>query len=150
MINRLNAPEKWMLLTGGFFATIMGGGQPCNGVFFAKAVVALSQPDRKTLKDDISFWALMFLMLGLVQLVANCIAATFLGVASEKLVRRVREVSFRYLLRQEMAYFDDEEHNTGALTTFLSTEAIDIAGLSGVTAATIMSGTSLQSFMAGM
>jgi len=38
-----------------------------------------------------------------------------------------------------MAYFDDEEHSTGAITTFLSTEAIDIAGLSGVTAATIMS-----------
>lgn len=82
----------------------------------------------------------MFLMLGLVQFVATSISSTCLGVASEKLVRRVRDVSFRHLLRQEMAYFDDESHSTGSLTTFLSTEAIDIAGLSGVTAATIMSG----------
>jgi ATP-binding cassette subfamily B (MDR/TAP) protein 1 len=81
----------------------------------------------------------MFLMLGLVQLFANSIASTCLGVASEKLVRRVRDISFRTILRQEMAYFDEEVHSTGALTTFLSTEAIEIAGLSGTTAATILS-----------
>lgn len=81
----------------------------------------------------------MFLMLGLVGLVGNCVASTCLGVASEKLIRRVRDISFRHILRQEMAYFDVEEHSTGALTTFLSTEAIAIAGLSGVTAATIIS-----------
>lgn len=139
MINRLNSPEKRLLITGGTFAALMGGGQPANGIFFAKSVIAISQPDTKKMKSDISFWALMFLMLGLVQLFANCIASSCMGVASEKLVRRVRDVSFRHILRQEMAYFDDEAHSTGGLTTFLSIEAIDIAGLSGTTAATILS-----------
>ncbi|KAF8251547.1 P-loop containing nucleoside triphosphate hydrolase protein [Wilcoxina mikolae CBS 423.85] len=139
MICKLNKPEKGVLLLGAFFAVIMGGGQPANGIFFAKAVFALSQPDRATLKHDVSFWALMFLMLGLVQLFANSISSTCLGVASEKLIRRVRDISFRTILRQEMAYFDEEVHSTGALTTFLSTEAIEIAGLSGVTASTILS-----------
>lgn len=81
----------------------------------------------------------MYLMLGLVQLIFNCAASTCLGLASEKLVRRVRDTSFRHLMRQEMAYFDVEEHSTGTLATFLSTEAIDIASLSGATAATILS-----------
>ncbi|KAJ1678255.1 hypothetical protein EV182_004444 [Spiromyces aspiralis] len=48
------------------------------------------------------------------------------GIASEKLTRRLRYLSFKAMLRQEAGYFDDERHGTGALTAQLATEAEDV------------------------
>lgn len=36
---------------------------------------------------------------------------------------RLRSKVFRQYMRQEMAYFDDPKHGTGALTTRLATDA---------------------------
>lgn len=42
------------------------------------------------------------------------------------------------MLRQDIEFFDDDENNSGALTTFLSVETSNLAGLSGPTLGTIM------------
>jgi ATP-binding cassette subfamily B (MDR/TAP) protein 1 len=120
----------------------MGGGSPVQGVFFAKSVGALSQPEDRydVMKKDASFWSLMFLMLGLVQFLVTSLSSTIFGLTAERLIFRVRDISFRTLLRQEMGYFDRDENSTGEITSFLSTEANDIASMSGATLATILSG----------
>ena len=41
-------------------------------------------------------------------------------------------------MRQETAFFDRREHNTGVLTTMLSTEATAMSGLSGVNLGSIL------------
>lgn len=142
MIWEYSKTDSKFMFPGMFISIIMGGGSPVQGVFFAKSITALSQPPDQydKMKSDASFWALMFLMLGLVQFISTAAASVLLGLTSEALVRRVRDISFRTLLRQEMGYFDREENSTGEITSFLSTEAIDIASISGATLATIISG----------
>ncbi|RPA85941.1 multidrug resistance protein MDR [Ascobolus immersus RN42] len=142
MIYGLSRPEKWSLLAGSLLAILMGGGSPVQGVFFAKSVGALSLPPNMydQMKKDASFWSLMFLMLGLVQFLVTSLSSTIFGLSAERLIFRVRDISFRTLLRQEMGYFDREENSTGEITSFLSTEANDIASMSGATLATILSG----------
>ena len=44
------------------------------------------------------------------------------GLCAEKLIHRSRERSFRYILRQDLVYFDHDENSAGALTSLLSTE----------------------------
>ena len=44
------------------------------------------------------------------------------GFCAEKLIHRSRERSFRYILRQDLAYFDLDKNSAGALTSLLSTE----------------------------
>jgi ATP-binding cassette subfamily B (MDR/TAP) protein 1 len=53
------------------------------------------------------------------------------------MVYRVREKSFKTMLRQEIAWFDHEENSTGALTSLLSTDSTHLAGLSGSTLGTV-------------
>ena len=52
--------------------------------------------------------------------------------SGENLTKRLRSKSFRAMLRQEIAFFDQTKHNTGALCTRLATEASAIQGASGV------------------
>jgi ABC-type multidrug transport system fused ATPase/permease subunit len=52
--------------------------------------------------------------------------------SGEALTKRLRSQTFRAILRQDIAYFDQTEHSTGALCTYLSTEASAVQGASGV------------------
>lgn len=50
-------------------------------------------------------------------------------MSGEALTQRLRSKIFRTLLRQEVAYFDHPDNNTGALCTRLATEASDVQGV---------------------
>ncbi|CAF4197402.1 unnamed protein product, partial [Rotaria magnacalcarata] len=52
--------------------------------------------------------------------------------SGEALTKRLRSKAFSSLLRQEIAYFDDQSNNTGALCTRLATEASAVQGATGV------------------
>ncbi len=52
--------------------------------------------------------------------------------SGEAVTKRLRSKAFRAILRQEIAYFEQPEHSTGALCTRLATEASAVHGASGV------------------
>ena len=52
------------------------------------------------------------------------------GKSGEGLTMRLRKDTFYSLLRQDMAYFDDPKHSTGALTTRLATDASQVKNVS--------------------
>lgn len=140
LVGSFNRQETYLMLIGLFWSIIAGGGNPTQSVFFAKAIVALSLPPAKfrQLRHDVNFWSLMYLMLGIVQFVAFACQGIAFAYCSERLVRRVRSRAFRTMLRQDISYFDREENSAGALTSFLSTEATYLAGMSGSTLGTIL------------
>ena len=51
------------------------------------------------------------------------------GVAGEKLTTRIRKMTFKTLLRQEVAYFDDSRHAVGVLCARLSSDASSVQGV---------------------
>ncbi|CAF3952799.1 unnamed protein product, partial [Rotaria sp. Silwood1] len=57
--------------------------------------------------------------------------------SGEALTKRLRSKTFRAILRQEIAYFDQEKHSTGALCARLATEASAVQNASGVRFETI-------------
>lgn len=75
----------------------------------------------------------------MVQLLSYVVSGVAFAHCSERLVHRTRDMSFRIMLRQDISFFDREEHSAGALTSFLSTETTHLAGMSGVTLGTILS-----------
>ncbi|KAF2452301.1 ATP-binding cassette transporter ABC4 [Lineolata rhizophorae] len=140
VVGRFNKPEWYIMLHGFFWAVIAGGGNPTQAVFFAKSIVALSRPPSEydELRSDANFWSLMYLMLAMTQLLSQSLQGLSFAYCSEKLVHRARDLSFRNMLRQDIGFFDKEENSAGALTSFLSTEATHLAGLSGPTLGTIL------------
>lgn len=133
----LNKPEWHILLVGVFCSIFCGAGNPVQAILFAKCIAALSLPATRfgELRSEIYRWTILFLVLALVELCFHVSEGISFAWCSEKLVRRAREQSFRIILGQETAYF--EERSAGSLTSFLSTETTYLAGMSGVTLGTI-------------
>ena len=140
LVGAFNRSEVWLMLLGLFWSIIAGGGNPTQAVFFAKSIVALSLPPSMygKLRHDANFWALMYLMLAITQILAWSGQGIAFAICSERLVYRARSQAFRAMLRQEIAFFDKEENSAGALTSFLSTETTHLAGMSGSTLGTIL------------
>ena len=140
LIASFNKEEMPIMLVGLFFSIIAGGGNPTQAVFFAKCISALSLPAPfySTLRSQVDFWSLMYLMLGLVQLFAFASQGVAFAYCSERLIHRVRDQAFRTMLRQEIGFFDEERNTAGALTSFLSTETTHLAGISGATLGTLL------------
>ena len=140
VVGSFNRKEVHLMLIGLFFSIIAGGGNPTQSVFFASSIVALSLPNTEyaKLRSDTDFWALMYLMLALVQILSFSAQGIAFAYCSERLVHRVRDKAFRTMLRQDIAFFDKEQNSAGALTSFLSTETTHLAGMSGVTLGTIL------------
>jgi ATP-binding cassette, subfamily B (MDR/TAP), member 1 len=139
-IASFNRKEWHLMLLGLFFSVISGGGQPTQGVFFAKSIDALSLPLQfgGQIRSEINFWALMYLMVGLVNLLAMVILGVSFAFCSERLIQRARDRAFRTMLRQDISFFDKEENSTGSLTAFLSTESTHLAAISGATLGTLL------------
>ncbi|QSZ35150.1 hypothetical protein DSL72_008017 [Monilinia vaccinii-corymbosi] len=142
-IAAFNKAEWKLMLVGLVFSILCGGGNPTQAVFFAKEIISLSYPvipeNFHTIRHDVNFWSLMYLMLAVVQFLSYVIQGIAFAFCSERLIHRVRDRAFRTILRQDIAYFDMEEHTSGALTSFLSTETTHVSGLSGVTLGTLLS-----------
>ncbi|KAK3069659.1 hypothetical protein LTR53_011839 [Teratosphaeriaceae sp. CCFEE 6253] len=133
--------KEWHWMTLGMISSIINGaGNPVQAVFFAKSITALALPPSQygLLRSQTNFWAWMYFMLAMVQLVFFLLQGVSFAYCSERLVHRSRDMSFRVMLRQDIQFFDREENTAGALTSFLSTETTHLAGMSGVTLGTIL------------
>ncbi|KAK0621501.1 P-loop containing nucleoside triphosphate hydrolase protein [Bombardia bombarda] len=142
LIASFNKKEWKLMVIGLCFSVICGGGNPTQAVFFAKLISSLSVPVNDAtipqIQKDASFWSLMYLMLAIVQFIAFSVQGVLFAKCSERLVHRVRDMAFRSMLRQDVEFFDRDENSAGALTSFLSTETTQVAGLSGVTLGTLI------------
>ena len=80
----------------------------------------------------------MYLMLGIVVFAAWLGQGFFFALSAERLIRRARDFTFRTILRQDVLFFDENLHSTGALTASLSTSTTQLAGLSRAVLGTIL------------
>jgi len=95
-------------------------------------------------------WALAFFGLGCAQFLASVIQGTSFGYINGRMTVRVREQTFKSLLRSEIGFFDEPVNSVGTLTAKLASDASlvkaaisDQAGLVVQSTATIISGLSI-------
>jgi ABC-type bacteriocin/lantibiotic exporter with double-glycine peptidase domain len=125
-ILKMNQPEWIYFFLGGLGAIGNGIVMPLFALIFSEVMVALGS-------DKANFWALMFLILAIASFLTNFAQAFFFQYSAQKLTRRLRAISFRTILRQEIGYFDEESNTTGVLTTRLAEDANLVPGLTGPT-----------------
>ncbi|XP_048193780.1 ATP-binding cassette sub-family B member 5 [Perognathus longimembris pacificus] len=127
-IFKLNKSE-WPFVVLGTLASVLNGSvHPVFSIVFAKMVTMFGHDNKSTLKHDAEVYAMIFVILGIICFVSYFMQGLFYGRAGEILTMRLRQLAFKAMLYQDIAWFDDKENNTGALTTTL---AIDIAQIQG-------------------
>lgn len=113
----LNKPEVPILLLGSIAAGVHGVLFPLFGVMISSAIKTFYEPPEK-LKKDSSFWGLMCVVLGIVSIISIPVEMFLFGIAGGKLIERIRALSFRSIVHQEVAWFDDPK-NSRLATFFL-------------------------------
>ncbi|KAF3326657.1 MDR-like ABC transporter [Carex littledalei] len=133
----LNKPEFPVLIMGSLSAAAHGVLFPMFGVIIASAIQAFFEPPHK-LRKDTNFWALMCVILGIGSIITIPVEYFLFGVAGGKLVERIRSVSFRSIVRQEVSWFDDPSNSSGKIGARLSMDALNVRRLVGDTLALII------------
>lgn len=112
---------------------------PSQAVFYGKTIAAMSLPPNMygKLRHDVNFWSAMYLMLGGTAFLGWGASGLCFAYCSERLIHRARDRSFRAILHQDISMFDKAGFSAGPLTSSLSTDATNLAGMSGVTLGSI-------------
>ncbi|KAJ8021877.1 Multidrug resistance protein 1 [Holothuria leucospilota] len=132
-ILKLNAPEWPYIAFGTFWSAVLGITMPVFALIFSEVISTFSLIDDPVqMKEEARFWSCMFLVLGIVTGLSNFFNTGSFTYSGEYLTLRLRKRAFWTILRQDVSYFDDPRHNTGALATRLSTDASNVKGATGI------------------
>ncbi|KAK9268100.1 hypothetical protein L1049_010539 [Liquidambar formosana] len=126
----LNKPEVPFLLLGSIAAGIHGVISPVFGLLLSTAIKVFYEPPNLLQKDS-KFWALTYVGIGCINMVAAPVQNYLFGVAGGKLIQRVRSLSFEKVVHQEISWFDDPANLSGAIGARLSTDASTVRTLVG-------------------
>ncbi|KAF8008240.1 hypothetical protein BT93_K2037 [Corymbia citriodora subsp. variegata] len=126
----LNKPEVPVLLIGSIFAIIAGVVFPIFGILLSNMIKTFYEGPHKLRKDS-KFWALMFMTLGLVSLVAYSARTYFFSIAGCRLIQRIRSMCFEKVVHMEVGWFDEPEHSSGVIGARLSADAATVRALVG-------------------
>ncbi|KAJ5913929.1 hypothetical protein N7504_002812 [Penicillium tannophilum] len=139
-VANFNKEETLTMAWGLLFSIITGAGNPTQAVFYGKTISAMSMPPDMygKLRHDVNFWSLMYLMLGGTAFLGWGASGLCFAYCSERLIHRARDRSFRAILYQDISIFDKVGFSAGLLTSSLSTDATNLAGMSGVTLGSIL------------
>jgi ATP-binding cassette subfamily B (MDR/TAP) protein 1 len=136
---QMNSGEHALMLLGFLLSVLAGANPAIQAIFLGNSINSFFSPSTSTGGHGILFWCWMFFMLGIAIWIFYFFQGATLSKASAELIARIREQAFGAILRQDMEFFDGETVTSGSLTTFLSSEANRLAGLSGSTLGTIIS-----------
>nr|DAD48108.1 TPA_asm: hypothetical protein HUJ06_018045 [Nelumbo nucifera] len=126
----LNMPEVPVLLLGSIAAAIHGVIFPVFGLLLSTAIKIFYEPPHELRKDS-RFWALMFVVLGVISLVSVPVQQYFFGVAGCKLIQRIRSMTFEKVVHKEISWFDEAANSSGAVGARLSIDASNVRSLVG-------------------
>ncbi|XP_063679336.1 ATP-dependent translocase ABCB1-like isoform X1 [Bolinopsis microptera] len=144
ILNECNHAEYTLMGLGSLGAAANGVTMPVFAVLFAGVIndlVELAVAHQAGEDPDFSKtdkWAMYFAFLGIGTALAFFTQTYCIGLMSESFTRRLRVRSFKAILRQNLAFFDDPANSIGALTTRLSTEANAVKDATGSRVATVI------------
>ncbi|KAF0430296.1 P-loop containing nucleoside triphosphate hydrolase protein [Gigaspora margarita] len=129
---KLCKPEYGLMFIGCIGAAVNGSVMPLFSLVFSSILDAFSRTDQlDQLQKAANFWSMCFAILAVVSFLANFAQLSMFMLSGERLTKRLRKLTFEALMRQEIAYFDDEKNGTGVLTSKLAVDATKVEGLSG-------------------
>eukprot|EP00250_Pteridium_aquilinum_P017118 c23463_g1_i1 orf=1-2490(-) len=117
-----NRPETPLLLIGSLAAAANGATLPVLGFLFAKIIHTFYNPVTELLQDSL-LWILMFVVLAVASLLLHPLQSLCFSLAGEKLVRRIRLLTFDKILHQEILWFDGSQNASGLISSRLLRDA---------------------------
>ena len=110
----------------GFIAALVGGASfPLQAVFFSR-LVTIFQGQGSEIIDRGNFWALMFFVLGLSQLISYLVLFSFMGAVGAKLGQVYNRSYLKATLEQDVSFFQVSGNTSGGLAALQSADGTDL------------------------
>ncbi|XP_071520197.1 ATP-dependent translocase ABCB1-like [Panulirus ornatus] len=137
-ILKMNAPEWLFILLGILSSAAQGTSIPLFAILFGEVLGTLSIAEEGKAREEANFYALMFLLIGIITALAMFMQVYMFSLSGESLTLRLRKLTFAAMLRQEMAWFDNDKNSVGTLCSRLSADASAVQGATGTRVGTIV------------
>jgi len=134
----INRAEWKQYLFGCVFAVATGAVFPAFGIVWSQAVTSFSAPtpqERRHAGDRNALWAFLISILAMISIGSQ---NYLFSSSASSLSYKLRSLCLRAILRQDIEYFDRDEHSSGAIVAKLSDGPQKIYGLAGATLAAIV------------
>ncbi|EAY74408.1 hypothetical protein OsI_02296 [Oryza sativa Indica Group] len=126
----LNKPEAFVLALGSITAAMHGVIFPVFGILVSSAIKMFYEPRSELLKNS-RLLGSMFPVLGISTFLLIPTEYFLFGLAGGKLVERIRSLTFKSVMYQEISWFDKPENSSGSIGARLSTDALNVKRLVG-------------------
>ncbi|GMT13434.1 hypothetical protein PFISCL1PPCAC_4731, partial [Pristionchus fissidentatus] len=104
-------------------ACIRGVDLPAFALLVGYVFTALSERTSGTMIHTLEMALICFIAVGVGSLICQIVSSTLTAAVAENLLLKFRIMSFRSILYQDAAYFDNPSHTGGKLITRLATDA---------------------------
>lgn len=131
----------WMMILTVIFAAGAGAANPLQAWLFAKIIIVFRfQRDDPQLLKDSRFWSLMWVMLAIGVGLAY-LGTYFFATQTAAVIRAKYQIEyFDNILHQKPAFFDDEDHSQGTMTSRTSSDPQQLEELMGANMASVYVG----------
>lgn len=136
-------------LPGIVAAIATGAAYPCFSILFGLALKNYSQcpyipgqpcPEepRGRMRHQANLHGLYFFIIAILSTIATVLNISLIQQGSAMLMLRLRSLMFRAYMRSDVAYFDQDSHSSGVLTSSLAEHTQKINGFMGVALGSII------------
>ncbi|CAF0770902.1 unnamed protein product [Adineta ricciae] len=129
-ILRISKPEWIVMGIGCAMSVIIGAADVFISALQTKMMTSFQECDRDRQKRAIVKYALI--IVGCSIIYSMCQLACMFAHSGSKITQRLRSKTFDAILCQDIGFFDDVKHSTGALCTILTTDVSIIQNITSV------------------
>ncbi|OQE41972.1 hypothetical protein PENCOP_c004G02104 [Penicillium coprophilum] len=133
-------PHLLVIFAALFGSSMVGGAFSGEAVIFGNTVGSLNPcHSASSISDRGNFYGLMFFVLAIIEFFANIISWGGFGLVSEKIVYKVRVLSFRSLFEQDLQWHQSKGRSPALLLSYITRDGNALAGMSGSVIGTLFS-----------
>ncbi|KAJ6290291.1 hypothetical protein OIU78_026084 [Salix suchowensis] len=123
---KLNAPEWPYSIMGAIGSVLSGFIGPTFAIVMSNMIEVFYYRNPASMERKTKEYVFIYIGAGLYAVVAYLIQHYFFSIMGENLTTRVRRMMLAAILRNEVGWFDEEEHNSSLVAARLATDAADV------------------------
>ncbi|KAM7508036.1 hypothetical protein LguiA_018489 [Lonicera macranthoides] len=123
---KLNAPEWPYSIMGAVGSVLSGFIGPTFAIVMSNMIEVFYYQNPASMERKTKEYVFIYIGAGLYAVVAYLIQHYFFSIMGENLTTRVRRMMLAAILRNEVGWFDEDEHNSSLVAARLATDAADV------------------------
>ena len=125
----LSRPYSFLLVIAIAGAVVIGGTYCGSAVIFGNVVSKLSYCEEpSSIRHAGELFGLLFFMLAIIEFVANFLSWSLFGWIAEQIIYKVRVLTLRSILEQEMTWHEGEDRNASILLDLITKDSTALGG----------------------